>query len=73
MKSYRQNILKQDGLKSLIQNGFQFDKNHTEVSHYQIDPQNLWMLAQHVKEQKSQLEARLSQRAAVIVPDVEIE
>ena len=73
VESYRQNISKQDGLKSLIQNGFKFDRNQTEVSQYQIDSQNLWMLAQHVQQQKSQLQARLSHRAPVIVPDEEIE
>lgn len=53
----------------MAKSGFQFDGYDNEIGQNQIDCQNLWMLAQHVKQQKHELEAKLKVKEDIVVWD----
>lgn len=53
----------------MAKSGFQFDGYDNEIGQNQIDCQNLWMLAQHVKQQKHELEAKLKVKEEIVICD----
>ena len=53
----------------MAKSGFQFDGYDNEIGQNQIDCQNLWMLAQHVKQQKHELEAKLKVKEEMVICD----